>query len=727
VRQWDAGANSVRGDRREGPRGQQTGGWPRAARYNRGDMRRAARAWLVWVWLAGAVSTAGQETRAFTVNDLLELERIGEPQVSPDGRLVAFTLQTIDLAENRRTTAIYLAPVGGGAATELVAGGSNTRPRWSPDSRQVAFLSDRSGSSQIWMINAEGAGLSQVTDFATEAEGHLFASSGQFLLFASEVYPQCGGNNQCNKAMLDKDRESKVQARIYDSLLYRHWDRWRGPRRSHLLTVSLVDGSIRDLLPAEFEAPPFSLGGLDNYAISPDSTEVCFAMNPDPEPARSTNLELFTVSLDPALDPAPQRITENPGADASPQYSPNGRFLAYRAQFRAGYESDRWRLLALDRTTGEVKELTEGLDRSVGSFTWTPDSTRLVYTAEDRGRQGAHMISVRGGGSRAIVTGLSYVDDIQFAPDGRTMVYTETTGASPANLYSASSMGGRPVKLTSFNDDRLARFGLRSFEELWVDAPDRTRIHVLVAKPPDFQAGRRYPVLFLIHGGPQGAWGQAWSYRWNAQAMAAAGFVTVMPNPRGSTGYGQQFTDEIRNDWGGKVYDDLEAVFDHVAGLPWADRNRMAAAGASYGGYMVNWLLGHDSRFRAIVSHAGVFDLPSFFGETEELWFPLWDLGGAPWENPEGYQRFSPSQYVPFFRTPTLVIHGEKDYRVPYGQALQLFTALKMQGVPSRLLLFPDEGHWILKPRNSVLWYNSFLDWIGTWTNGERPAQVSAE
>jgi dipeptidyl aminopeptidase/acylaminoacyl peptidase len=330
------------------------------------------------------------------------------------------------------------------------------------------------------------------------------------------------------------------------------------------------------------------------------------------------------------------------------------------------------------------------------------------------------MISATGGASRAIITGNSHIDDVQFTSDGKTMIYTGQSGSRPVEIYRVSSTGGSASPLVRMNDSLLDHYQLKPLEEFWVEGAERTRVHSFVVKPPDFDAAQKYPVVFLIHGGPQGAWGESWSYRWNPQVFASAGYVVVMPNPRGSTGYGQRFIDEINADWGGKVYDDIMAVVDHAAALSYVDPARFAAAGGSYGGYMVDWMLGHTDRFKALVSHAGVFDLRSMAGETEELWFTSWEFRGFPWDEPELYARLSPSSYVKEFRTPTLVIHGELDYRVPVGQGLQLFTALQMQKVPSKLLLFPDEGHWILKPQNSILWYTSFLEWIGEWV--KKPA-----
>jgi dipeptidyl aminopeptidase/acylaminoacyl peptidase len=373
--------------------------------------------------------------------------------------------------------------------------------------------------------------------------------------------------------------------------------------------------------------------------------------------------------------------------------------------------------MLFERASGRTVPVNEGQDRNVEEITWSPDSTRLFLVIEDRGRTTLEMAPAAGGASRAVITGASYVSDVQFAPDSKTLIYSEQSGTYPARLFRASSAGGAAVPLESLNDAVLAEYELTPFEEVWVENPnDKTRIHSFLVKPPGFQTGKKFPLLVLIHGGPQGAWGQSWTYRWNAQVFAGAGYVVAMPNPRGSTGYGQKFTDDINQDWGGKPYEDIMAVVDHLTTRPYVDAERIAAGGGSYGGYMVNWLLGHTDRFKAFVSHAGVYDLRSMAGETEELWFPIWEFHGMPWENPEVYTRLSPSSYVSDFKTPTLVIHGELDYRVPVGQGMQLFTALQLQKVPSKIVVFPDEGHWVLKPQNSVFWYRNVLDWIGEWT-----------
>lgn len=676
-------------------------------RYNR-VMRRAG---LVLLALA---ATLPAQKQPFTVDTMMQLTRISDPQISPDGRTVSFTAQTIDVPGNKRPKQIYLVPLQGGSPRRITfAGESNERARWSPDSKQMAFVSDRGGSSQIWLMDADGQNARQVTNLSTEAGGVLFSPDGKNLLFTSDVFPECGADDACNQKKLAAQKDSKVKARVYTGLLYRHWTKWDDGRRSHLLVVPVTGGTAKDLTPGTHDVPPFSLGGQDDYAISPDGTEVCYAMNADLSPATSTNTDLFVT---PVAGGPSRKITVNAAADNSPLYSPDGKYIAWRAQARSGYESDRWRLQVLDRTTGRLTNLTETLDRWVTGFTWHPDSTKLFFTTEDRGRQPIQFLSVTGGEVHMAASGNNTLDEMQFTHDGKTMVYSQQSLSQPAELYRASATGGIPVALTGLNDAVLNSHQFTPSEEMWVDGAENAQVQTFVVKPYGFRADQKYPVLMLIHGGPQGAWGESWSYRWNPQVFAAAGYLVVMPNPRGSVGYGQKFIDEINGDWGGRAFDDVMAVADHIVTLPYADGSRMTAAGGSYGGYLIDWILGHTQRFKALVSHAGVYDLRSEAGTTEELWFPLWEFGGTPWSNPEMYARWSPSHFAADFHTPTLVIHGELDYRVPYGQGLQLFTALQLQRVPSKLLLYPDEGHWVLKPQNSILWYNTFLDWINTWT-----------
>src|SRR5271157_5358553 len=529
------------------------------------------------ILLLAIAAIAFAQKRPFSASAMMDLQRLGDPQISPDGKWVAFTAQSVDVAANRKPQQIWIVPLGGGTPRQITHDGqANQRARLSPDSRRIAYISDRGGSAQIWLMDPDGGNARQATHFVTEADGVLFSPDGKNLLFSSSVYPDCGGDEACNQKQTDAEKNSKVKARIYTELLYRHWTAWQSKTRSHLFVVPVSGGAPKDLTPGNRDIPPFSLGGPDDYDISPDGKEICYSMNADPVPAASTNADLYVVSIEGGQS---VKITNTPGADSSPRYSPDGKYLAWRAQFRAGYESDRWRLMVLERATGRLTNLTETLDRWVNSFTWSPDSRSLFFTTTDRGRQAIHLISVNGGEIRPAASGDSELDDMQLTHDGKTMVYTGQSAVSPVEIYRAASTGGAPVALTHLNDQTLNAFQLASPEEIMVDAPDGARIHTFVLKPWGFQEGRKYPVLMLIHGGPQGNWGHSWTYRWNAQVFATAGYVVVMPNPRGSTGYGQKFIDEINGDWGGKPFDDIMAVADYVVSrMPYADASRMAAA-----------------------------------------------------------------------------------------------------------------------------------------------------
>jgi dipeptidyl aminopeptidase/acylaminoacyl peptidase len=675
-------------------------------------MRRLASP-IVFIAALTMAASAWAQKPPLVADALLRIQRLGDPQLSPDGSTVAFSVSLPDLPNNRSAHSVWSVPLAGGAPRKLAD--QADRPRWSPDGKRIFYTGTSGGSSQIWSMNPDGSGASQITRLSTEASGETVSADGKYLLVTSDVYPECGADDACNAKHLEADSSNKVKARVITTLLYRHWTSWQGKTRSHLLSISLADGKTVDLTPGDRVVPPFSLGGPDDYAISPDAAEVCFSMNADPVPAISTNSDLYVV---PISGGESHKITANPGADSSPQYSPDGRYIAYRSQPRAGYESDKWRLVVVDRSSGHTTMPVDAVDRSVESFTWAPDSKRLFFGMIDRGRQAIQFVAVEGGGVGTAVSGSHMFDDVQFTADGKTMVFTRQSGSAPVEICKASS-GGSAVALTHLNDALLTQYQLTPLEEFWTTGAENTQIQSFVVKPPGFVPTKKYPVLMLIHGGPQGEWGESWTYRWNAQVFAGAGYVVVMPNPRGSFGYGQKFTDDINQDWGGKPYEDIMAVTDYVAKLPYVDSDRMAAAGGSYGGYMVNWILGHTNRFKCLISHAGVYDLRSEAESTEELWFPIHEFGGMPWENPEVYDKFSPSKFTQEFRTPTLVIHGELDFRIPYSQGLQLYTALQLHNVPSQLLVFPDEGHWVLKPQNSAFWYRTFLEWIDRWTKNE--------
>jgi dipeptidyl aminopeptidase/acylaminoacyl peptidase len=654
----------------------------------------------------------------FSATEMMRLQRLADPQVSPDGRMVAYQATEIDPATLARNTDVWVVPLGGGPPRRLTDDPkSDTRPRWSPDGKRLAFLSSRDGGTQVWVMDAAGGAPRKVTALPTEAGGVSWVDD-RTLLVTSDVFPDCapaasGGayDADCNRKHLEEAQKPGAQGRVYDHLLVRHWDHWRDARRTHLHAVDLATGGARDLTPGPADVPPFSLGGPDDYDVSPDGREVAFARKDPATEAFSTNAELYVV---PIGGGTPTLVAGSPGYDGEPRYSPDGTRIAFRAQMRAGYEADRWRLMVYDRRTRAVSNLTESFDRQVGDIAWSPDSTLLYFTAEDEARVPIYSVPAAGGTVKRVLGGATF-GDLRVTPDGRTLVATIVSLTHPAEVYRAGTDGAGLTAVTHLNDAVLQPFRLAAGESVSYAGAAGKTVQAWVVKPAAFDPGRRYPLLVLIHGGPQGEWGDAWSYRWNPQVFAGAGYVVFMPNPRGSIGWGQEFIDDVHPDWGGRAYEDIMKGTDFAEALPYVEKGRTAAAGASYGGYMVDWIAGHTDRFRVLVTHDGVFDLPSMYGATEELWFPDWEFGGPYWDKRETYERWSPSHYVQNFKTPTLVVHGELDYRVPLEQGLGMYTALQRRGVPSRLLVFPDEGHWVLQPANSVRWYREVLGWIDRW------------
>jgi dipeptidyl aminopeptidase/acylaminoacyl peptidase len=672
-------------------------------------MKRLAYACVAVLVLASIASAQG--ARGLQPEDFAALRDVADAQISPDGMWVAFAITRTNFERNTRQSEIWIVPSKGGEARRFTSGeGSSTRPRWSPDGKFLAFTSTRAGAPQLFVADAGGQEPKKLTDLAAGVADHVWAPDGSALLFTSEVYPDCA-DERCNKERAEREEASKVKAKVTDRLLYRHWTSWKDGKRNHVFVVPVAGGTPRDLTPGDSDAPPFSLGGPDNFAFSPDGKEVSFARNTDKVEAASTNNDLFLV---PTSGGEPKRITTGGGSDVGPVYSPDGAFIAYRSQARAGFEADKARLMLYDRKAGTSRSLTDKYDGSVDELVWSPDGSRIIFTTDVASYTPIYELEVATSKVRPLVEKSSN-SSLSISADGRKIAFTRSSEARPAEVFVANADGSDAIQITKTNDAVLANIQLVDAEDLYSTGALGAKVHTLLYKPVGFTPSKKYPLLVLIHGGPQSAWHRSWSARWNAQIYAAAGYVVISPNPRGSTGYGQKFVDEVSGDWGGKAYLDIMSAVDAAAKLPYVDSTRMGAAGASYGGYMVNWILGHSTRFKALVSHAGVYNLSSMAGTTEELWFPDWEFKGTPWVNPLMYKKWSPNEFVTKFKTPTLVTHGEIDYRVPVNQGLELFTALQRQNVPSKLVVFPDEGHWILKAQNRVFWYHQVLDWLDTY------------
>ncbi len=667
--------------------------------------------------LAPCAASPATSGRPFRFDELAKAGRVGGFSVSPDGQWLVYTVGTPDVEENRTRSALWLQSLSGGDPRRLTSGEKrDSDPKFSPDGARIAFLSNRDGGSQIYVLDLSGGEPAKASSFPADIEGFRWSPDGKWFVFTANVFPDCA-DAACNEKRFKEREKSKTKARVAERLLFRHWDSWKDGLRTHIWKAPVSGAGLR-LCGPDPRRPgrsPFSIGGGGDYDVSPDGKDFVYASNPDRVEALSTNGDIWMTSFD--GKEKPRDLTEsNKAYDGTPKFSPDGKWIAWRSQKRPGFEADRFTLTLFERATGKIRGLTEDLDERVEGFTWAPDSRSLYFTSHVGARGAIFRVGLEGkpaeiwrGGSASGLT---------ISRDGRRLVFSSSSLSRAPEIWSAGADGKGAAPVTHVNDGFWKEVEMGEVSERMTRSADGRNLQAWLVKPPGFDASKKYPAVFLIHGGPQGAWTDSWSTRWNPQVWAAYGYVVYAANPRGSTGFGQKFVDEISGDWGGKVYDDLMRQADDLESLPFVDKSRIGAAGASYGGYMVDWIAGHTDRFKALVSHDGVFDLVSGNLETEELWFPAWEFGGLPWDSGSTYQKWNPMLSADKFKTPTLVITSEKDYRVPFGQGLQFFTALQVRGVPSKLLTFPDEGHWVLKPGNSRLWHATVMDWLHRYLGG---------
>lgn len=665
------------------------------------------------------VSVAVHAGRPFTLDDLFAMKRISDPQISPDGRTMAYVVATVDMAKNATVSTIWLAPADGGAPRQLTAGPKHDRhPRFSPDGRRILFESDRSGETQLWVIDLAGGEARQLTTVATEAKTPVWSPDGKWIAFVSAVYPEFSNqpyaeSNAANKKRKEETEKNPVKARVFTRLFYRHWDSWVEDKRQHLFVMSAEGGEPRDVTPGDRDGYPtsstFSLG--DDFTFTPDSSALVFTAPPVRDEAWSTNYDIYRV---PTTGGASENLTaSNSAADSCPRYSADGKWLAYRAQKKPGYEADRWELMLMPAGGGAPRSITGHVDRSIDGFVWSADSDTIYCTAEQNAAAPLFKFSVKDGKFSPLATGGTHAA-LSISSDGRRIGCTRARLDQPPEVMLVESQG-TARNVSQANAVCLAELELPKAESVSVKGAGGAPMQMWILKPPGFDAAKKWPLAFLVHGGPQGAWEDSWTNRWNAELWAAQGYVVALPNPRGSTGFGQKYVDEISGDWGGKCYDDLMAGLAHLESLPYIDTTRMGAAGASFGGYMMNWFAGHTTKFKTLITHCGVYNFDSMYATTDELWFDEWEHGGPPWGKRASYEKHSPHRFAQNFKTPMLIIHNDLDFRVPVSEGLQLFTTLERLGIETRMINFPDEGHWVAKPANSAYWHKEVLAWLAKY------------
>jgi dipeptidyl aminopeptidase/acylaminoacyl peptidase len=655
---------------------------------------------------------------ALTPELLWQLKRVSGPTVSPDGRDVVFGMTRYDLVENRGNTDLYLVPVEGGPFVQLTDfTGSEVNPQWRPDGEKIGFLSARGGSMQLWEIGRDGTGLRQVSNIAGGISNFRYDPSGRLVSFTADV------RLDRSPAEIYPDLP-RADARIIDDLLYRHWDAWHDYTYSHLFVAEYRNSTLGeplDLMPNERHHTPLKpFGGLEQIGWSPDGHLIAYTSKKmtGAEAALSTNSDIYIYDL---RTQRTWNLTDGmPGYDVEPAFSPDGRHIAWLSMERDGYESDRNRLFVYDIVADRRRELTGGFDQNAHSPTWSADGQSLYFTSETLGTIQLFVVNVNTGRIRQITEGQHDYGAFGLAESGSQtrIIASRVSMSAPADLYRVDPESGAAVALTSVNEALLGRVGLGRVEQRMIPATDGEEILTWVIYPPDFDPSRTYPALLYGQGGPQSTVSQFFSYRWNFQLMAAHGYIVVAPNRRGLPSFGQAWNEQISGDWGGQAMQDLLSAIDAVAAEPFVDETRLGAVGASFGGYSVFWLAGHHGgRFKTFIAHAGVFNLESMYGATEELFFVNFDLEGPYWQSPRpaSYEAFSPHRFVQHWDTPMLVIHGQKDFRVPVTEGMQAFTALQARGIESRFLYFPEEGHWIQSPQNSVLWHRVFYDWLARY------------
>ncbi len=649
---------------------------------------------------------------AFTISDLYRIRNVGAPVISYDGKMIAFTITDNDLPKGTSTTKIYIMNENGSNLKSIPDTSKNIyEPVWTKNG-DLDYVAVKNGTPQLFQYSFIDNKTTQITDLSTGVDAPVVSPDGNLVAFSTDVYPSCGANDNCNKEIDSTSEHGPIQAYLADHLLFRHWTQYSAGKYTHIFIYNVKNKAYTDVTPGKFVSPTFMLGGGVGYNFSPDSKQLCFVSNHDPHPEASTNADLWIV---PVTGGDAINITkENKAWDGWPIYSPDGRYIAYRTQLVPGYESDRFRLAIYDRQTKKSRILTDSFDNWVDDFRWSPDSKEIYFMGEVEGYEPIYKVDLASDKITNIIRNQA-IGGFEISNEGKDIVFAASSVAKPRELYRIN-LGDRKIEqITDFNKKFLEDVDVRPVEKMWVEGTGGKKVEVFIVKPHDFDPNKKYPLILNVHGGPQMQWMD--SFRGDWQVYPGAGYVVAFANPHGSTGYGEAYTAEISGDWGGKVFEDLMKVTDAIEKLPYVDKNKIGAMGWSYGGYMMDWFQAKTKRFKCLASMMGVYDLTSMWGSTEELWFVNHDLSGLPW-NSEDYTKFSPSHYARNFSTPTLIFTGQRDFRVPYNQSIEYFTTLQTLGVPSRLIIFKNDGHWPDNIKSMPLYYDAHLDWFHKYLGG---------
>lgn len=666
------------------------------------------------VFILGFVSILSAQKKAFTIEDLYKIKSIGTPVISNHGNHFLFTVTDYNLPQNTSNTEVYISNIEGTNQRQLTKSESaDFNPIWGNDDNGIYFISYRSGSAQLYFLPLNGGEAEQVTDFYMGINSPKLSPDGKKILFTTKIFPELGLNESATKNLLDKMNNGPIQAHLADSLFVRHWTEYKDGQYNHIILYNLETDIYTDLTPGYFNSPTFSPGGSDDYNFSPDSKRVVFSSKRVNDPEASTNSDLWIVNIDGT------RLTNltsmNKAYDGHGKFSPDGKKIAYLSQLIPGYESDKWRIAICDLETNQNNIITDEIDNNVNDFEWTSDSQSIYFYIDEKGYNPILKIDLSYNKISRILEQKS-LNGFSLSPNDDFIIYSYSFVHKPTELAKLNLKNSQIVELTNLNAEFNKQVDVRPAEQIWVKGSNDKMIQVFLVKPYNFDPTKKYPFVINVHGGPQMQWRD--SFRGDWQVYPGAGYILAFPNPHGSTGFGAEFTRDISTGWDGNVYNDVIAVMDSLQNLSFVDKKRMGAMGWSYGGYFMNLLQARGNRFKCLATMMGIYDLEQFYLETEELWFPNFDLGGNPWDNKELYDKQSPSKYINNFRTPTLIITGEKDYRISYTHSLRYFTALQLKGIDSRLIIFDNDGHWPSHLKSMPLYYNAHLEWFHKYLGG---------